>query len=1165
MNARNFKILIILLTLIFLAAASARAAAENKYDVKNLRSTKNAANYIAIAPKEFHDALKSLLEKREADGLRVALVSPRQIYEEFNRPPAGPLALRAFINYAWHNWQQPSVKYLLLVGDINIYEKFDSDAPVIPTFLVKVDVMGEAYSPSDAPFADIDSDNIPDIAYGRIPADDEDEVSIIVEKILNYENNPEPGPWRRRVSAFASTGDFGIFDSTLEEITKRVTRNNFDPAFDMNMTYAGAKLPYFALPDDFNPKVLNRFNEGSLLLSYIGHGREEGLTHVCWRGQCRKIFEMEDIANVNATGRNPFFFSVCCLTGKFDLEKDSFAEELLKSPAGPVGVFAAGEVSGPYPNAILSKDMLYFFVAKRPETVGEGLLNLRKGLVRRMDDDRKFLDRQYTLISSKEEMEKSNYDHIFMYNYFGDPATRIAYADESLEISAPENIKAGDTFDVSIKAPGGPAKLLVTLECHPTQVIHPIKPIEGLTGEELETAVAANYENANNKVAVKIETNLEADGSAKVTLTAPKDLPTETYYVKAYAWNGIPDAMGKKEISLTNPAPAPEEAPEKEEPAPEKPIDVITKLLRKSKAPEVKAFERPSGGYSSEYIAPPAKHGAKELEESLVLNPGSAGARIALAEIYFAENRYNEAVGLLKQASIMTPSEDEFLRMATLYRNLNLYEDALKALRKIPGMKNALKSSHHRHGKKVRDHEDEERPHREGKKKGKEKKSDGKDVKKEEVQKPPLAAYELGANILRKTNASDEAFENICLAMSGAYADHVESLFELLVIYMNRKDFDSALEIMDKLATKKNLKSYMKSYMVRVYSYLRHEDKGIAAASTITKNGDPEGYWWLAKLYMDKETPDVEAAFNAAWSFFLAKGHKYPKAAAVASFIKLLEIQRSDSAREYLDLALKISPDCLDCALMDWEKLRPATATDYCEKAAVIEPENSTPLFCLGSSAAADGDYEKAAGYFRKYRALASGAPTREEVKALNESGAVKEAVALISSCSTDSAGSYESAAENVLEKKLSLYFEIDQFDAALETYYEFTDQNQSSFFAHHVMAKTAADFKKHDLAASLEKKALAINPFCLDCYMQLGEYSENAGQYADAKSAYSTAIKIAGKNPNMKARLGRVTWKLGDDEEARNILLDVLSEAPGNSIAENTLIEMVSSDFFYR
>ena len=586
---RSASTVLAALFLIFISINSSAVAAS--YLVEKPRAEKNAADYLVISPAAFVEALEPLLEKRVSDGLRVAVVTPESIHKEFKRWPSGPKTIRAFIRHAYFNWEEPAAKYLLIVGDTDVAASYDPGGVSIPTFIVNIsDFSGKPYTGSDAPYSDMDGDEIPDISIGRLPADTPEDVKNMVSKIIAYETNPPPGLWKRRVSVFASTGDFGIFDSTLEELTKRMFRSSFNPEFDVNMTYAGSALPYFLAPEEFDSKVVERFNEGALIMSYIGHGDVDGLSTVCWRGDCRSIMEVADVPRVASGGKNTFFFSISCLTGKFNILHDCIAEELVKSPEGPVGVFAASEVSHPYANALISKDLLFFLTMKKPETIGQALLSIQKAMIRRYDEDRRFMDKQFTLIMGKDELRDNAYDHLYIYNYLGDPATRISYPQGKVLMKAPKNASAGGSFSVAIDSGDVPSgKIFLTLEAHPTEMIYPTTGIEGLEGEALKAAARTNYANANNKVAFSLETSLDASGSASAVVEVPDFIPTGKYYIKAYAWNDSSDASGVFEIDVESDKPVLKTVPAMENPPTE--LARLTAIINSVAEPPVSAEE----------------------------------------------------------------------------------------------------------------------------------------------------------------------------------------------------------------------------------------------------------------------------------------------------------------------------------------------------------------------------------------------------------------------------------------------------------------------------------------------------------------------------------------------------------------------------------------------
>ena len=521
------------------------------YEVKKLMSGKNGADYLVITSKTFLPAMEPLLEKRAADGLRVAVVTTQRIHKTYTHHATGTAAIQEFVRFAYYHWTEPHPKYLLLVGDTVATATYSPEDDTLPAFLLNT-AIARTPTASDNHYADVDGDELPDMAVGRIPADTPEELEAVVKKILDYEAAPEPGPWRRRVSMFASEGHFSkAIDSMIEEMVKTLVRENVSPNFDLNMTYANPGMPYFYIPDKFGDKVVDRFNQGSLFMIYIGHGSWDSFDSVHWGEERYPIMSLEQVPLVEPGARKQFVFIIACLTGDFDRPEDSIAEMLLKSPTGPVGVFASSEISHPYSNAVLNKDIAYFLLTKRPETIGEALLNIKRSLIKRNDKSRQLIDKQTKLMLPQKELDIQNRDHLYLYNYFGDPATRIPYPDDQLEITAPAKAQPGDELDVTINT-GGRSwdRLLVTLECPATEIIHKVVDIEGLEGDALNSAIESNYAAANNKVAVSGEQENVQGGMPIILIKVPDTLPAGEYYVKAYAWGGSPDAMGFTPIEI---------------------------------------------------------------------------------------------------------------------------------------------------------------------------------------------------------------------------------------------------------------------------------------------------------------------------------------------------------------------------------------------------------------------------------------------------------------------------------------------------------------------------------------------------------------------------------------------------------------------------------------
>lgn len=138
-----------------------------------LRSTENGADYLIITCSDFYSAVQPLKTYRESTGYRVQIVDVQDIYDEFNWGIENPEAIKTFITYAYNNWVQPGVSYVLLFGDGTYdFQNYSSsgDRNFVPPYLDEIDPwIGE--TSTDNRYANISGDDIlPDLFIGRLPA-----------------------------------------------------------------------------------------------------------------------------------------------------------------------------------------------------------------------------------------------------------------------------------------------------------------------------------------------------------------------------------------------------------------------------------------------------------------------------------------------------------------------------------------------------------------------------------------------------------------------------------------------------------------------------------------------------------------------------------------------------------------------------------------------------------------------------------------------------------------------------------------------------------------------------------------------------------------------------------------------------------------------------------
>lgn len=295
------------------------------------------AEYIAIGDPALLNPLEPLLNARTEQGLKTLSVPLDAIYDQFNGGMAEPQAIQAFLRFAVENWETIP-KYVLLVGDTS-FDYYGYQTPVVayslPTFLVQTVFGGE--TGSDVLIAQINDDQWPDLAIGRVPAQTVEQVGIFVEKTLAFESGISEADWRQSILAVAD-GQEASFKMDAEHFIDQFTDN-----------YQTQLIAPEAGAEGTNQQITAEVENGQLLTAYFGHGSIN-----MW-GQ-DSLFTTEDTANLSNRDRLPIILNFTCLTGLFTHPtEESLAESLLFNPdGGAVAVLAPTSPTLPNDQTFLS-------------------------------------------------------------------------------------------------------------------------------------------------------------------------------------------------------------------------------------------------------------------------------------------------------------------------------------------------------------------------------------------------------------------------------------------------------------------------------------------------------------------------------------------------------------------------------------------------------------------------------------------------------------------------------------------------------------------------------------------------------------------------------------------------------------------------------------------
>ncbi len=227
-----------------------------------------SADLLIISHSAFSDHLGDLVAAREAQGLDVKIVEVEDVYAAYSGEVFDPAAISAYIADAAVAFDDPAV---LLVG-ADSYDYRDDGGTgsmsFIPTIYGDVGIGGIAWSPIDPAFVDLDHDRVPDLALGRFPVRDLDELSNAIDKAINY--TPDTA------ALFASETGYG---RTTDELAGLLPDG---------YAHTTAHLDDLAVADARNV-LLSGIDDGAGLTVFFGHSSTDqwtakGLLHHLRRG-----------------------------------------------------------------------------------------------------------------------------------------------------------------------------------------------------------------------------------------------------------------------------------------------------------------------------------------------------------------------------------------------------------------------------------------------------------------------------------------------------------------------------------------------------------------------------------------------------------------------------------------------------------------------------------------------------------------------------------------------------------------------------------------------------------------------------------------------------------------------------------------------------------------
>lgn len=451
-----------------------------------------------------------------------------------------------------------ATKFLLLCGDVGADPR-TTIPPFYRNSTAMVQFGGEPTIATDNPYADVDDDEIPDLALGRVPADSQAQLQQALARTIKYENSRDFSPTRRNVHVVAGVGGFGVVaDAVIEATTRKFLGSRIPGWARVSMTQASLSSHYCPDPYGFCESTIDRLNEGGMFWVYIGHGNVQTLDHMRVEREYLPIMNVDNLPQVNTGATPPIAIFLACYTGAFDAIQDSLAEQLVLSETGPVAAIAASRVSGPYGLAMLSDSMLSGCFEQQIPTLGQIVLRAKQSVLSE-NEPAAPPSRELAMIEAiAQALSPADYDlraerqeHVWQVHLLGDPLLRINYP-APIGLQTPSKAAPGETLVVAGVADQA-GKLLIELAHRRTDSRSELDKlrVDWLTQEGL-IAYQTRYGQANNGVLVSLTQDV-GQGEFELPISIPQELARGRYCVRAAIQSEAGWQVGYTELSIRTP------------------------------------------------------------------------------------------------------------------------------------------------------------------------------------------------------------------------------------------------------------------------------------------------------------------------------------------------------------------------------------------------------------------------------------------------------------------------------------------------------------------------------------------------------------------------------------------------------------------------------------
>ena len=244
----------------------------------------------------------------------------------------------AIKNYILNYYNSHNLVYVILVGDNQQFPTISAGGNVSDNYY------GEL----------VGNDKYPDVIIGKISAENINQVTVQVEKFIQYEREPQEGshfPVFLGISSDQGPGDNNEYDyDHIRNIDNVLMNHTYTSGYEM---FEGTHGGLDASGNPTASMVSQALNSGVGIINYCGHGAE-----TYWVSSNFGVSNINALTNYN---KLPFIISVACVNGDYS-GRTCFAEAWLRAnkngqPTGAVGALMS-TINQPWNSPMCAQDRM---------------------------------------------------------------------------------------------------------------------------------------------------------------------------------------------------------------------------------------------------------------------------------------------------------------------------------------------------------------------------------------------------------------------------------------------------------------------------------------------------------------------------------------------------------------------------------------------------------------------------------------------------------------------------------------------------------------------------------------------------------------------------------------------------------------------------------------